>query len=51
MFQSCLVYKFTSPSDLNNQYISYTKKQLIVKIKEHVTLSISAVFQNIENCT
>ena len=50
MYQSCLVYKFTCPDNLNNQYIGETKRQLFVRIKEHVTPTNSAVFKHIENC-
>ena len=50
LYQSCLVYKFTCPGDLNNQYIGETERQLFVRIKEHVTPTNSAVFKHIENC-
>ena len=50
VYQSCFVYKFTCPVDLNNQFISETEKQLFVRIKEHVNPSYSAVFKHIENC-
>ena len=42
MYQSCLVYKFTCPGDLINQYIGETERQLCVRIKEHY-LNISRV--------
>ena len=48
MYQSCLVYKFTCPGDLNNQYIGDTERQLFVRVKEHVTPTYSAVFKHIE---
>ena len=50
LYQSCLVYKFMCPGDLNNQYIGETERQLFVRIKEHVTPTNSAVFKHIENC-
>ena len=50
MYQSCLVYKFTCPGDLNNQYIGDTERQLFVRVKEHVTPTNSAVFKHDENC-
>ena len=50
MYQSCIVYKFTCPGDLDNQYIGETERQLFVRIKEHVTPTNSVVFKHIENC-
>ena len=50
MYQSCVVYKFKCPGDLDNQYIGETERQLFVRIKEHATPSNSAVFKHIENC-
>ena len=50
MYLSCLVYKFTCPGDLNNQYIGETERQLFVRVKEHTTPTNSAVFKHIENC-
>ena len=50
MYQSCVVYKFKCPGDLDNQYIGETERQLFVRIKEHITPSNSAVLKNIENC-
>ena len=50
MYQSCVVYKFKCPGDLDNQYIGETERQLFVRIKEHATPSNSAVFRHIENC-
>ena len=48
MYQSCLINKFTCPGDLNKQYFSMTERHLFVRIKEHVTLTNSAVFKHIE---
>ena len=50
MYQSCVVYKFKCPGDLDNQHIGETERQLFVRIKEHATPSNSAVFKHIENC-
>ena len=50
MYQSFIVYKFTCPGDLNNQYIGETERQLFVRIKEHVTPTNSAVITQIANC-
>ena len=50
MYHSCVVYKIKCLGDLDNQYIGETERQLFVRIKEHVTPSISAVFKYIENC-
>ena len=49
MHQKCLVYKFTCPGDLNNQYIGETEKQLFVRIKKHATQTNSVVFKHIGN--
>ena len=49
MYESCVVYKFTCPCDQNNQYIGETERQLLVRIKEHITTTNSEVF--IENCS
>ena len=50
MYQSCIVYKFTCPGDLDNQYIDETERQLFVRIREHVTPTNKAVFKPIRNC-
>ena len=50
MNQSWLVYKFTCPGDLNNQYVGEIESQLFVRIIEHLTPTNSAVFKHIESC-
>ena len=50
MYQSCLVYKFTCPGDLNNQCIGETERQFFVRIKEYVAPTNNAVFKHIEKC-
>ena len=50
MNQSWLVYKFTCPGDLNNQYVGEIESQLFVRIIEHLTPTNSAVFKHIKSC-
>ena len=50
MYQSCIVYKFRCPGNLDNQYIGETEQQLFVRVKKHVTQTYSAVFKQIKNC-
>ena len=45
-----MVYKLTRPDALNNQYIGETKRQLLVKIKNHVTKTNSIVLNDIGKC-
>ena len=47
--QNIIVPNVTCPGDLNNQYIGETERQILVRIKEHVTQTNRAVFNYIYN--
>ena len=49
-YRNCIVYKFQCPVDLGTQYIRETKRQLFVRIKEHIKPTNSAAFSHTEQC-
>ena len=45
-----VVYKYTCLCDADTTYISKTKRHLAIRMKEHLTISNSAIKQHIEKC-
>ena len=49
-YRGLIVNKFQFLGDLVTKYIGKTKRQLFVRIKEHIRPTNSAVFSHIEQC-